>query len=540
MSRQPSPLPHNQQMYHQIPLAPSSSRQKTKSHVVGIAAGAEDVKYQAKYKELKKKVKEIELDNDRLYLKLLLAKKNIRRMNLERAILYERLAAVPPTPGRQTQELPAEHDPMFAQQPPGQPEPARLAPDDRLALDEYLRSNPNARVIEDHDGRVIAIEDGTGGRGSALGITGPPPPRGIPVVPAYRPEPATEYASERHLVSQVHDVPGDVQASNSSVAALHGSTSGHLSTTHRSRSSSSRHELDAYGAEPTRLDTFPPSQHVHSRSSSLSGEGQVDARSRRLEPLDTTAHPHQHSQVPAPNLPPSPQLGQSPTQGRLHNHQRIGPGVHLHRNKDRDPEETQRLLLEREKERERDREREVLLQERLLREEEELRSAMQHWVPPPEYGAGTSSTRSRADSPRSHSDSEDSAPGDAYRTVPAWAPREAYDREAHPAHGAPRYREPEGYYERDRDDRVPVSSARGAYPAEYRASEARKRSRHDMEVEVDRAVERDPPRAGGAADVYPISQELRGPRRGHSDEGDVSRLHTTSSIRDERPMDQDD
>lgn len=92
-------------MYHQIPLAPSSSKQRTKSSVPGITAGAEDVKYHAKYKELKKKVKEIELvcptsnytarsavltcfwlqDNDRLYMKLLLAKKNIRRMNLERA-----------------------------------------------------------------------------------------------------------------------------------------------------------------------------------------------------------------------------------------------------------------------------------------------------------------------------------------------------------------------------------------------------------------------------------------------------------------------
>ena len=61
-----------------------------------------------------------------------------------------------------------------------------------------------------------------------------------------------------------------------------------------------------------------------------------------------------------------------------------------------------------------------------------------------------------------------------------------------------------------------------------------------MEVEDDRAGDREPPRAGGAADAYPISQELRGPRRGHSDEGDVSRLHTTSSIRDEKPMDQDD
>jgi hypothetical protein len=108
MSRQPSPGPahssHSLQMYHQPPLAPSSSKQKNKPHVPGITAGAEDVKYQAKYKELKKKVKEIELvctlsicsaicpmltgvykDNDRLYLKLLMAKKNIRRMNLERA-----------------------------------------------------------------------------------------------------------------------------------------------------------------------------------------------------------------------------------------------------------------------------------------------------------------------------------------------------------------------------------------------------------------------------------------------------------------------
>ena len=48
-------------MYHQIPHAPSSSKQKAKPHVPGITAGAEDVKYQAKYKELRKKVKEIEL-----------------------------------------------------------------------------------------------------------------------------------------------------------------------------------------------------------------------------------------------------------------------------------------------------------------------------------------------------------------------------------------------------------------------------------------------------------------------------------------------
>ena len=65
MSRQASPGPapssHSLQMYHQIPVALPASKGKTKSHVTGITAGAEDVKYQAKYKELKKKVKEIEL-----------------------------------------------------------------------------------------------------------------------------------------------------------------------------------------------------------------------------------------------------------------------------------------------------------------------------------------------------------------------------------------------------------------------------------------------------------------------------------------------
>lgn len=63
MSRQPSPgLPssHNNQMYHQQPLS-SSSKQRTKPFATNIPGGADDVKYQAKYKELKKKVKEIEL-----------------------------------------------------------------------------------------------------------------------------------------------------------------------------------------------------------------------------------------------------------------------------------------------------------------------------------------------------------------------------------------------------------------------------------------------------------------------------------------------
>jgi hypothetical protein len=54
MSRQPSPGPS-----HFPPSA--NNRQKSKNYTQGIAAGAEDAKYKTKYRELKKKVKEIEM-----------------------------------------------------------------------------------------------------------------------------------------------------------------------------------------------------------------------------------------------------------------------------------------------------------------------------------------------------------------------------------------------------------------------------------------------------------------------------------------------
>ncbi|KAH8830333.1 hypothetical protein DL96DRAFT_1592480 [Flagelloscypha sp. PMI_526] len=86
---------------HQPSPGPSQSvsgRQKGKTTSIGISAGAEDLKYQTKYKDLKRKVKDIENDNDKLHFKILQAKRNIQRMKLERAILYERLHAVPPSP----------------------------------------------------------------------------------------------------------------------------------------------------------------------------------------------------------------------------------------------------------------------------------------------------------------------------------------------------------------------------------------------------------------------------------------------------------
>ncbi|PWN37313.1 uncharacterized protein FA14DRAFT_159423 [Meira miltonrushii] len=58
-----------------------------------LAIQSDAAKYRGKYKELKKKVRQIETENDRLHVKTLRVKRNIQRMRLERAILYERLEA---------------------------------------------------------------------------------------------------------------------------------------------------------------------------------------------------------------------------------------------------------------------------------------------------------------------------------------------------------------------------------------------------------------------------------------------------------------
>lgn len=57
MSPVPSPAPHPLPSQSQLAVP---IRQKQKPAPIGIAAGAEDAKYHAKYKELKRKVKDIE------------------------------------------------------------------------------------------------------------------------------------------------------------------------------------------------------------------------------------------------------------------------------------------------------------------------------------------------------------------------------------------------------------------------------------------------------------------------------------------------
>ncbi|CAG7848616.1 SubName: Full=Uncharacterized protein {ECO:0000313/EMBL:CCA70477.1} [Serendipita indica DSM 11827] len=96
-------------------------RTKSKAYQTTIAAEADDLKYESKYKELKKKVKEVEevsspplptciytahvsltrrfrlvQDNEQLYVKILQAQQSIQRLRLERALIYERLGKLAP------------------------------------------------------------------------------------------------------------------------------------------------------------------------------------------------------------------------------------------------------------------------------------------------------------------------------------------------------------------------------------------------------------------------------------------------------------
>ncbi|CAG8708618.1 5422_t:CDS:2, partial [Dentiscutata erythropus] len=73
----------------------SKSRQKQPAFK-GISA-SDEMKYKRKYRELKKKIREMEEENEKLTLKLTKAKKNIQRLRIERNFLFDRLEQSQPT-----------------------------------------------------------------------------------------------------------------------------------------------------------------------------------------------------------------------------------------------------------------------------------------------------------------------------------------------------------------------------------------------------------------------------------------------------------
>ncbi|KAG5648845.1 hypothetical protein DXG03_000194 [Asterophora parasitica] len=277
---------------------PSAPRHKPKPLTIGIAAGAEDAKYQAKYKDLKRKVKEIETDNDKLHFKVLQAKRSIQRMKLERAILYERLAGTPtpvdvqarhggPPPMHQAPGAPPH--PLFSRSHSGghyqEIDSSHLSMEYERPMADYPPPHDRARMVSGPDGRPVSV----------MASVGP----GV--------------APPSH-VSGIHSPPR--------------------------RSSGVQGQESSRHVQP--LPSMPPpGNHGHSRPHQQYPEGPVPVsqlvqsppllereRSRRHENHESIGshgdlHQARHLSSYMPRMSPPPD-GRSST--RVHNHQRVSPG----------------------------------------------------------------------------------------------------------------------------------------------------------------------------------------------------------------------
>ncbi|KIK67763.1 hypothetical protein GYMLUDRAFT_68787 [Collybiopsis luxurians FD-317 M1] len=313
---------------HSQSLSAISSRSKPKQqpHPMGITAGAEDVKYHAKYKELKRKVKEVEADNDKLHFKVLNAKRNIQRMKLERAILYERLSQISPSPAPNDRHpsQPIHSGQPIHHSPPIRPasnhgDPAGMDPDPNF-IDYSHRATPSRALP--------AIDTSVG-------------PHNMP--PLHR-RGSSNAADNRQLPPFNQLPPMLEQEASSPTAYIHDSQErSHSHSSSRSRNLPPQqppyHLGPGQGPQPQQYnDNYPPMQHVL-HSPPLSEREREGSRSRRhdLHELAGTHDPHGH-----PIGPISPTGGD--TRPRIHNHQRMGPGTYINREdreweQERDPRE---------------------------------------------------------------------------------------------------------------------------------------------------------------------------------------------------------
>ncbi|KAG5654606.1 hypothetical protein H0H81_011581 [Sphagnurus paluster] len=372
MSAHPSPGPSS------LSLVPS--RHKQKPLTIGIAAGAEDAKYQAKYKELKRK------DNDKLHLKVLQAKQSIQRMKLEQAcvvfgltssislmftfssILYERLALTPTPIDAQNRHGPPPGVPVhpsFSRSHSGSHHYQDMG-DNHQSLDserpmrDHGVPHDRARIASGPDSRsapvMAPMGPGMAPQSHMSGMHSPP----------RRASGGPGHESSRHL-SHMPPLPPPAARPHVSPTIHHShSGSSHERTRSHSSSRSRTHQQPYIPGHPhPYADSIPPVQQpMHSPPI------QERERSRRHENHEgrsahTDQHPHARVSSFAPRHSPPPD-GRSSS--RAH-HQRLSPGPYAGRDdpydhqprgheSDRD-REWDREHRERERERDRDRSRDL-------------------------------------------------------------------------------------------------------------------------------------------------------------------------------------
>ncbi|KAH9965804.1 hypothetical protein BC827DRAFT_1153272 [Russula dissimulans] len=372
MSRQPSPGPS-----HFPPSAQhANNRQKSKNYTQGIAAGAEDAKYKTKYRELKKKVREIEMDNDKLHIKILQSRKNIQRLRLERAILYERLSSRQPFPNAHptppAHSYPPPHAQSYGHHPSREAVEQNVAvvdASDPAAIEWYRSRGIPFRVVTGSDGQPVQVTDIPSGPPSTPGSHTPtsvpsrypsghrdsrqqaPPP----MPPAQHLEPShTSY--DRHQSSHnSYTYPPTTPSHFRSH-----SRGAHPSAPLQTLASGYSHpqQVPPETVSPTYRD-YPPGYHTSERERRSHRSNVYEPSPSRLQP-PTQPLPVSHS----PSRSPASSRGSN----QVHNHQRLGPGVSNYgppereqdrelRDRDRDQEwERERGYRPREWERERERE----------------------------------------------------------------------------------------------------------------------------------------------------------------------------------------
>lgn len=348
MSSVHSPGPSNNPMFTQSASNTPSARQKNKAYTAGIAAGVEDEKYQAKYKELKRKVKEIELDNDKLRFKVLTAKKSIQRMKLERAVLYERLSTVPPSPDLHGHHaLPPMHPGPGVPPQPSQPISASMQHRDHSrGIDvndhntpDYIHTSGNVRVISGPDSRLVQVSDSPIGpgvppsmpavhmsrRSSSSGQDSrqlPPLSQLTPVqshLEHQRP-PAHSQAQSPHLLP--HNVNSDARSrSHSSSSRLRGP----LPSPHGYHTGGISHP------QQYPFESVPPGQQGQ-HSPPMGHERDRPRQHDSHERGNHDPHPHQrpHMTHPSPHSTlRSPVNTRGSSSARAHHHQRLGAGSNI-------------------------------------------------------------------------------------------------------------------------------------------------------------------------------------------------------------------
>ncbi|KAF9238754.1 hypothetical protein BU15DRAFT_47285 [Melanogaster broomeanus] len=558
----PSALP-NSQMFQSASATPSA-RQKNKSYTTGIAAGVEDEKYQAKYKDLKRRVKEIEMDNDKLQFKVLMAKKSIQRMKLERAVLYERLSAVPPSPDLHSHHaLPPLHPGPGVPSGPGVPpqltqqmSSSAHHRDHSRNVDihdhnqpDYVHPSGNIRIVSGSDGRPVQVSDGPIGpgvapshtpsavhmsrRGSASGHDS----RQLPPLSQLTPVQHLEHP-RNHAHSQAH------------TSHLHSNGSDSRSRPHSSASHSRSRQVTGQGppqgyqqggiSHPHQYspEAMPPGQGLHSPP-----PGHEWERSRRHDAHDRSSHSSDPYPPGRQQISSSYSSILSPTSThrsstRVHNHQRVGPGANVNI-----PDLEHERDLERERSwsrRDHDYEREAARDYVNSGEYQDPPSRLreEHMYPREPIGPGVYGRTSRSDTPGSVSGSASGNAGEAQPRSDIHP--QYYDRER-PRPYAPRsVNQPQApnedmdfvhedgrLHNRERD------RAGGSYlPSELHRpplESSRKRSRNDMDIDGEDDIVGSPPgdNSGGGGESSSRyggghRTDDRGPKRLHQEGGSAS------------------